>query len=284
MTSTESYTKQYKTLLECIQQHTSAALAVSGGVDSLLLLHAAREALAHHVMAFTAVGPLYNPDETARAAEEAALLGVRHEEIYFDPFSVDDLDANGPNRCYVCKRRLFRYILDAARREGFHVVMDGTNADDPGDYRPGIRALEELEVVSPFLEAGLGKDDIRALSRMRNIEGADRPAMACYASRFPYGERITPEGLERVRRAEAALSDMGFVQYRVRSHGDLARVEIAPDEMDRAFRRDAVSVMSQRLKEAGFLYVSLDMDGYRTGSLNESLDDATARPDNSMKK
>lgn len=277
MTSIETRTKQYDGLRACIRKHTAAALAVSGGVDSLLLLHAAREALEHNIMAFTAAGPFFNPDETERAAKEAALLGVRHTEIFYDPFSVDDVVTNGPDRCYTCKRYFFGYILDAARAEGFHTVMDGTNADDPCDYRPGIRALEELKVVSPLWEAGLTKEDVRAVSRMLNIKGADRPVMACYASRFPYGERITPEGLERVRRAEAALADMGFVQYRIRSHGDLARVEIAPDELDRAFRREVAAMISQRLKEAGFLYVSLDLDGYRTGSLNASLDEATKK-------
>ena len=270
-------------LLEIIRKKKSAALAVSGGVDSLLLLHAAREALGNAVIAFTATGPFYDPGETKRAAREAELRGVRHREIFFDPFSVDELVANGPNRCYVCKHYLFKYILDAARTEGFHTVMDGTNANDPQDYRPGIRALAELNVVSPLLEAGLGKEDIRAVSRMLNIEGADRPAMACYASRFPYNERITLEGLERVRRAEAALSDMGFVQYRVRSHGDLARVEIALNEMGRALQRDVAVLISRRLKEAGFTYVSLDLEGYRTGSLNESLDAAVDSLDDSKK-
>ena len=284
MTSTETHKKQYDRLLEFIRKHEAAALAVSGGVDSLLLLHAAREALEHNTIAFIATGPFFNSDETKRAAEEAELLGVKHREILFDPFSNDDLVKNRPDRCYICKRYLFKYILDAAGAEGFHLVMDGTNADDPGDYRPGIRALDELQVASPLLEAGLGKKDIRALSRMLEIQGADRPAMACYASRFPYGERITPEGLERVRRAEAVLSGMGFVQYRVRSHGDVARVEIAPDEMDRAFQRDAAMSISQRLKEAGFLYVSLDLEGYRTGSLNASLDDEAARGDDTTKE
>jgi len=242
------------------------------------------------IIAFTASGPLYNQEEMKRAAEEARLLGVRHKEILFDPFSFDDLVKNGPDSCYFCKRYLFRLLLDAARAEGFRLVMDGTNADDPNEYRPGIRALDELKVVSPLWEAGLGKEDVRAISRMLGIKGADRPAMACYASRFPYNERITPEGLERVRRAEAVLSNMGFIQYRVRSHGDMARVEIASNEMDKAFQRDVVMSISQRLKEVGFLYVSLDLDGYRTGSLNEALDevaicgsDATNEDDSTKK-
>ncbi|MBN1882316.1 MAG: ATP-dependent sacrificial sulfur transferase LarE [Deltaproteobacteria bacterium] len=284
MTSTETDKTKYTRLIACIRPHEAATLAVSGGVDSLLLLHAAREALDDNIVAYTATGPFFDPDETGRAAEEAELLGVTHREIFFDPFSIDDLVRNGPDRCYICKLRLFGYVLDAARREGFHVVMDGTNADDPGDYRPGIRALGELKVVSPLWEAGLTKKDIRALSRMLGIEGGDRPAKACYASRFPYGERITPEGVERVRKAEAHLSEMGFVQYRVRSHGDAARVEIATGEMDRALRRDVATEISRRLKEAGFLYVSLDLDGYRTGSLNAFLDDAVFTRKDATKK
>jgi uncharacterized protein len=284
MVSTETDRVKYTRLIACIHTHGAAALAVSGGVDSLLVLHAAREALGDDIIALTATGSLFDPGEVTRAAEEAGRLGVRHAEIPFDPFSTGGLAANGPDRCYLCKRRLFDTILDAARGEGFRIVMDGTNADDPDDYRPGIRALEELGIVSPLLEAGLGKEDVRGISRMLGIEGADRPAKACYASRFPYGERITPGGLERVRRGEAALSGMGFVQYRVRSHGDVARVEIAPDEMDRALRLDVAAAISRRLKEAGFLYVALDLDGYRTGSLNASLDGKAARGDDTTKE
>jgi len=282
--STDKIKTRYTRLLETIRVRKSAALAVSGGVDSLLLLHAAKEAIGNNIIALTAAGPLFNADELKRAAEEAERLGVRHKKIDFDPFAIEDLVKNGPDRCYFCKRYLFRYLLDAARAEGFRLVMDGTNADDPSTYRPGIRALDELKVASPLWEAGLGKEDVRMVSQMLGITGADRPAMACYVSRFPYNERITPEGLERVRRAEAVLSNMGFIQYRVRSHGDVARVEIASDEMDMAFRRDVVMSISRRLKEVGFLYVSLDLDGYRSGSLDEALDEVAICGNDSIKK
>ncbi len=252
----------------------SALVAYSGGVDSTFLAHVAGEVLGRRALAVTAASetfPAFERDDAARFARE---LGIRHEVIETSELATPGFAENPPDRCYHCKKELFGKLVALAAERGIAFVVDGTNADDLDDYRPGKRALAELGVRSPLLEAGLRKEDIRALSRRAGLPTSEKPSYACLASRFPYGERITAGGLAEVDAAEAALREMGFARVRVRHHGDVARIEFDPAEMPAAFEKRAA--ISDALKRAGFAYVSLDLEGYRTGSMNEVLPERTA--------
>ena len=247
----------------------SALVAYSGGVDSTFLAHVAGEVLGRRALAVTAASetfPAFERDDAARFARE---LGIRHEVIETSELATPGFAENPPDRCYHCKKELFGKLVALAAERGLAFVVDGTNADDLDDYRPGKRALGELGVRSPLLEAGLCKEDIRALSRRAGLPTSEKPSYACLASRFPYGERITAGGLAEVDAAEAALREMGFARVRVRHHGDVARIEFDPAEMATAFEQRAA--ISDAVKRAGFAYVSLSLEGYRTGSMNEVL-------------
>lgn len=248
-----------------------AVVAFSGGVDSTLLLSESVEVLGDRVLAVTASSATYFPEEIAQAKRLAELIGARIEVIETDELENEDFVANPSNRCYYCKGELFGRLAEIARRERLEAVIDGTNADDLGDHRPGRQAARELGVRSPLLEAGLTKADIRALSRARGLPNWDKPALACLASRFPYGTRITRPELERIAAAERYLRGLGFNQLRVRHHGEIARIEVPPVDLGRLLgvRENVVA----RLKELGFLYVTMDLQGYRSGSLNEALRD-----------
>jgi uncharacterized protein len=213
-----------------------------------------------------------DPEHEAVEAEAVARsLGVPHRRLTADELLSAEFRANPPNRCYLCKRALFGRLAEIARTDRLEAVMDGTNADDRYDYRPGRRALQELGIRSPLEEAGLGKDDVRAISRARGIEGWDRPAMACLASRIPFGEEITPARLGRIGRAEAALRARGFPHVRVRDHGACARIEVPAGDVPRLVV-DPVRIQVVRdLKAAGYAYVAIDLEGYRTGAMNEAL-------------
>ncbi len=255
----------------------SVLVAYSGGVDSTFLAYVARDVLGDRSLAVTAASETFPAFEREEAARFARELGLRHEVIETSELSVPEFAANPPDRCYHCKRALFGKLKGLAAERDLAHVVDGTNADDTSDYRPGTRALDELGVRSPLLEAGLGKADIRDASRRAGVPTAEKPSYACLASRFPYGERITPEGLGMVDEAEAALRGLGFRHVRVRYHGDVARVELAPEEMPAAFEKRAR--IAEAVRRAGFAYVALDLEGYRTGSMNEVLDlPATDRP------
>ncbi|MDR2056630.1 MAG: ATP-dependent sacrificial sulfur transferase LarE [Desulfovibrio sp.] len=251
----------------------SAAAAFSGGVDSSFLLKAARDTLGDKVIAVTGRS-LSFPQRELRAAELfAASLGVRHFVIDSEELALDGFSDNRPNRCYLCKKELFTKIWKLAREQGISRVIEASNTDDEGDYRPGMQALAELSVLSPLRLARLGKAEIRLLSREMGLPTWDKPSFACLASRFPYGERIEPERLRRIDAAEQFLLDNGFRQVRVRFHeqGKLARIEV--DEQEFALLADAglrASVCG-RLNELGFAYVAVDLKGYRTGSMNETL-------------
>jgi uncharacterized protein len=257
-------------LKENIGLHTSAVIAFSGGVDSTFLSKVAGEVLGGRVLLVTAYSSTYPPRERLEAARLAEMLGVEHMVIESEETHIAEFVDNPPDRCYYCKLELFRKIKDIASERAYDVVFDGSNSDDEAnDYRPGRRALGELGIVSPLKVAGLTKDEIRAFSRQMGLPTADKPAYACLASRFPYGEKITREKLERVGRAEETLRDMGFTQLRVRSHGDCARVEFVEPELEKAWReRDNVA---SACTKAGFTFAAIDPKGYRMGAMNEAL-------------
>jgi uncharacterized protein len=262
--------QKYSHLLEIIVSQGSAAVAFSGGVDSSFLCHAAATALGKKALAITVVSPMLPASEIECAAAIAKQVGIEH--ILVEENDIDDLVAENPrDRCYHCKKIEFGHILDAAKKHGINTVFDGSNIDDLGDYRPGLKALEELRIVSPLREAGLNKEEIRALSRRFNLPTWDKPAFACLASRIPYGEAINREKLSRIEKAEDTLRSFGFRQFRVRSHGDTARIEVDPEERRRFFDEKILDDISRALKSAGFLYVSMELEGYVMGSMNRAI-------------
>jgi uncharacterized protein len=247
-------------------------------VDSSLLLAAARDALGDAVLAATATSPTFPAHDLEFAQKLASQLGVRWITLETDELNDHQFRANPPNRCYFCKKKLFLLLLEKAREEGLPLVVEATNADDLSDFRPGLVALRELDIRSPFVELGIGKQDIRRLAKERGLENWDKPSSACLASRIPYGEEITKERLERIAKAEAALHHLGFRQVRVRDHGSLARIELVPEDITRLIESPLRDVIVEACKVAGYHYATLDLQGYRTGSMNETLDAAQRQP------
>src|SRR5229473_3423183 len=258
-------------LLARLAEIPSLIVALSGGADSAYLAWAAREALGDHALSVTALSPSYSAHDRAIVEEFVSKLGLRHEFMETHEMDNPAYRANASDRCYFCKDELFSALDELARARGFAAVAYGVNADDTLDFRPGHRAATEHQVLAPLLDSGLSKAEIRLLSRRAGLPTWDRPASACLASRLPYGTEVTPERLDLVERGEAALRALGFRQFRVRLHDKLARVEISPDEMPRALMPEMAAAMADRLKAAGFTYVALDLQGYRQGSLNETL-------------
>ncbi len=248
----------------------SAAVAFSGGVDSTLLLALCRDVLGpEQTLALTLHSELTPTVERERAVELARLLGVRHIEVPFRALDFPAIAANPPDRCYHCKRAMFERLQEVARSEGMAVLVHGANVDDLRDYRPGLRAAEELGVRAPFLEAGLTKADIRALSRELGLPTWDQPSLACLASRIPYGTPLTPEALARIDAAETYLREaFGLRQVRVRDHFPIARLEVEPEDIPRLMALEARTAVVQRLRSLGYRYVALDLEGFRSGSLN----------------
>jgi len=247
----------------------SAVIAFSGGVDSTFLARVSREVLGDHALLVTATSSTYPYYELEEAKRLAEVLGMKQRVIVSEEIDIPGFSENPPDRCYYCKNELFSLIRHIAEQEGIEAVFDGSNADDLKDYRPGMRALREQGVLSPLCETGLTKQEIRQLSAQMGLPTADKPTFACLASRFPYGERITKQKLERVDMVEKGLRDLGFKQFRVRSHGDLARIELTEQEMQKGW--DARQIISELCHKAGFVYVAIDLDGYRTGAMNEVL-------------
>ncbi|SHM43470.1 uncharacterized protein SAMN05660826_01012 [Caldanaerovirga acetigignens] len=259
-------------LKDMIKNLGRVIVAFSGGVDSTFLLKVCLDVLGkENVLAVTARSSTYPARELEEAKELAKSFGANHEIIVSEELEVPGFSENPPERCYYCKKELFGQLVKIASERGFNFVLDGSNADDAGDFRPGMKAKDELGVKSPLKEAGLTKAEIRTLSQKMGLPTWNKPSFACLASRFPYGERITEEKLNRVGRAEDLLSELGFVQYRVRSHGDLARIEVSSEEIERFFEKSLREKVVAEFKKLGFVYVSLDLTGYRTGSMNEGL-------------
>ena len=260
-----------KALGELLRGCGRVAVGFSGGVDSTLLLRVARDVLgAENVLAVIADTLTLPRREFAQARELVEGMGVRCAVVHPNELDDPDYAANPKDRCYFCKRHLFGLVARAAEENGFAVVLDGNNADDEGDYRPGRRAALELGVKSPLMEVGLTKAEIRALSARLGLPTADKPAMACLASRIPYGTPVTAEVLKQVELAEDALRDAGFAQCRVRHHGDVARIEVPEDELARLMDVAVRRAVAGAVKEAGYRYVALDLQGYRMGSMNEA--------------
>lgn len=223
------------------------------------------------MLAITAASPVVQPDEVAGAKRLAKKLGVAHEVIHTNEVMEERFCSNPPERCYYCKETLFSKLTALAGERGLACVLEASNADDTGDYRPGLRAVRELGVKSPLIEARLTKAEIRALSRERKLPTWNKPALACLASRFPYGERITVEKLDRVLRGERYILSLGFRSCRLRSYGALARIEVPEGEIEKLLEAGVRRRVAARLKKLGFQYVTVDLEGYRTGSMNETL-------------
>ncbi|MBN1128848.1 MAG: ATP-dependent sacrificial sulfur transferase LarE, partial [Chitinispirillaceae bacterium] len=230
---------KFRNLKAVINRYPSALVAFSGGVDSTFLASVAGEALGNKVLLVTASSSTYPLSEQAEAITLAKTMGLPHRIIVSEETEIRGFSDNPPDRCYYCKHELFSRLTKIAKDEGYAAVFDGSNADDLRDYRPGRKAVTELGVVSPLCEAGLTKEDIRSLSRERGLPTAEKPSYACLASRFPYGEKITRDKLDRVGKVEEGMKHLGFRQFRVRSHQDLARIEVAPEEMETAWRMRA---------------------------------------------
>jgi len=246
-------------------------VAFSGGVDSTFLLKTASDVLGKNVLAVTALSPSFPAAEQKSARELARSLGVRHRIIRSHELSIPAFVKNPPNRCYYCKKDLFTRLLNIAHRENIPWVADGSNSDDAHDFRPGSRAARELGIRKPLAEAHLGKSEIRLLSRKMGLTTSDKPAAACLSSRLPYGETITAGKLRQIGRAEEFLRALGFTQVRVRHHGIIARIEVPADEMGHFMERGIQAKVTRRLRSLGYQYVTLDLLGYRTGSMNEVI-------------
>jgi len=263
--------EKFQLLKDIIKKRGSAAIAFSGGVDSTFLIKVAHEVLGDKLIAVTATSSTYPERELKEAIKYASDMGVKHIIISSEELEIEGFASNPKNRCYYCKKELFTKIKKVAIENGVEYVFDGSNLDDIGDYRPGMQAAKELEVVSPIKEAGLTKADIRELSKELGLPTWNKPSFACLSSRFPYGNKITLPKLRMVDRAEQFLLDMGIRQVRVRHHGEIARIEVSPEEREQFFSVEIMDKIGTEFKKIGFTYVTFDMLGYRTGSMNEVL-------------
>lgn len=268
----KSFTEAKKTRLKKeLSGYGSIAVAYSGGIDSTLLLAMARDVTRDNVLAITAVSPIQPRWEVDEAVKLARWLGVSHELIRTEELSVPEFTANSPDRCYVCKKTIFSDMISRCRELGFHHMAHGANADDMSDYRPGMQAAEEMEVIAPLKEAGFTKHDIRSLSKQMGLSNWNKPAAACLASRIPYGTEITRQRLEMVETAENVLLALGFSGCRVRHLGDTARIEVRPADFARLIKPERRLKIIQELRGAGFTYVTMDLEGYAPGRMNRSI-------------
>jgi uncharacterized protein len=269
--SSEIETKTKK-LKEIFQSMEKVLVAFSGGVDSTLLLKVAQDTLGDkNVFAVTARSPLYPERELAGVKKLVQTLGARHRLIESNELEIPGFSENPPNRCYYCKEKLFRELLEIAKEESIPFIVEGSTLDDDMDHRPGRMAIQELGIRSPLKEAMFTKIEVRELSKELGLSTWDKPSFACLASRFPYGEEITEQGLRMVDEAEDFLFGLGFKQVRVRHYGNLARIEILNEEMSRLMNSSLREKVVSHLKEIGYRYITLDLQGFRSGSMNEVL-------------
>jgi uncharacterized protein len=269
---------KFQKLKDSLRDLKSVAIAYSGGVDSTFLLKVAADVLGNNVIAITAKSSTYPEREFKEAVKYIKDIGAKHIVIISEELEIEGFAKNPVNRCYFCKKELFSKIRKVADDNNINAVLDGSNVDDISDFRPGTKAAIELKVISPLKDAGFTKDDIRAMSKKLGVPTWNKPAFACLSSRFPYGNEITVEKLSMVERAEQFLMDLGFRQIRVRHHEDIARIEVNTEERYKFFDIKIMDKVANELKSIGFKYVTLDLLGYRTGSMNEVLSETEKNP------
>ena len=249
----------------------SVVVAYSGGVDSALVATVAYQTLGARALAVTAKSPSLAPSELEHAAQFASRLGFQHRVIETDEMDRPEYRANAPSRCFFCKDELYTHLTDIAAQEGYAAVANGTNADDLGDFRPGLEAARKHGVRSPLVEAGLDKADVRELSRHMGLPTWDKPAQPCLSSRIPYGTPVSVDALDKIAAAESYLRGLGIRELRVRHHGAVARIEVPPGDIPRLAAEDVRTELAARFRSIGYAYVTLDLDGFRSGSLNETV-------------
>ena len=267
----DSLIKKRKRLISILKGFDSLLVAYSGGVDSTLLLAVARETLKKNLIAITATSPIHPSRETQEAKAFAKGLGVYHMIMQSREMSRSDFKVNTKNRCYICKKSLFEDLLKIACNKGIKYVAHGANVDDLDDFRPGFAAAQEMGIKAPLVDAGLTKNDIRTLSKHMKLKTWNKPQMACLATRIPYGRPITTKDLKMIEQAEQFILSFGFTACRVRLHGNVARIEVNPGDIEKMLDQKVRSSVIEKLREIGFTYVAVDLEGYQQGSMNLSL-------------